>query len=71
MIKVIFEDRVSHELETVSFPNAERAYFALTIKMAGAPKVVSLDFEPNGVMHFIFHDYILRGQKNEVFLEKE
>lgn len=71
MIKVIFEDRVSQEFETVSFPNAERAYFALAIKVAGAPKVVSLDFEPDGVMHFVFHNYIVRGRKEEIFLEKE
>lgn len=71
MIKVIFEDRVSNEIETESFPNADRAYFSLAIKLAGAPKVVSVNFEPNGTMHFVFHEYIVKGKKQEIFLEKE
>lgn len=69
MIKVIFEDRVSREYEKVSFPNADKAYFHLIVKLAGSPKVVSLDFEPNGTMHFVFHEYIVRGKKQEVFVD--
>lgn len=71
MMKVIFEDRVSNEIETLFFPNAEKAYYRLAIMVAGAPKVVSVDWDPDGAMRFIFHDYIVRGQKNEIFLEKE
>lgn len=70
MMKVIFEDRVIHDVETAFFNNAEDAYYHLYAKLAGTPKVVSVEHDEAGAEHFVIHNYIVRGQENVVFLEK-
>lgn len=70
-MKFIVDDRVLGRKDEVHFDNFQDAWCALYAKLCGSPKVVECTLDEEGYDYFIIHDYIVRGMKQEVFLEKK